>query len=67
MPTKNHPNHSTVNARELSNLLMSGRNGRKYPTVVDQGQLKRWVGIGWVAEGPPQSPRDDKVPRVVRE
>jgi formylmethanofuran dehydrogenase subunit C len=36
--------------KELSNLLMVAGNEKKYGTVVIDGQVKTWVGIGWITE-----------------
>ena len=39
---------TTVNAAELSNLRMTAGNEEKYPMVIQNDNLKEWVGIGWV-------------------
>lgn len=56
---------TTVNARELSSLLMVAKNEKKFSKVVLDGEVRHWVGIGWISAGPAKSPRDDKLPRVV--
>lgn len=33
---------------ELSNLRMVAGNERKYDKVIDDGELKEWVGFGWI-------------------
>jgi hypothetical protein len=66
-PQKTRKAATTVHARELSSLKMAGKNAELFPKVVDDGVVKNWVGIGWVSEGPEQSPRDDQLPRVVRD
>ena len=38
----------TVKASELSNLRMTAGNEEKYDMVIQNDQLKEWVGIGWV-------------------
>jgi len=58
--------YPTVHARELSSVRMVGHNENKFSKVVDDNEVKQWVGFGWVGEGPAQSPRDDKLPRVIR-
>ena len=35
---------------ELSNLRMVAGNEKKYSTVVIDGLVKTWVGIGWITE-----------------
>lgn len=55
----------TVHARELSSLKMAAGNEKKFPRVVLDGDVRDWVGIGWINSGKAQSPRDDKLPRVV--
>jgi hypothetical protein len=37
-----------IKASELSNLKMTCGNEHKYNTVIDNGIVKQWVGIGWV-------------------
>lgn len=37
-----------VHARELSKEAMAAGNEAKYQCVIDNGQLKEWVGIGWI-------------------
>ena len=39
---------TTVNVAELSNLRMTASNEEKYPMVIQNDNLKEWVGIGWV-------------------
>jgi hypothetical protein len=69
MPRKPKPKpaYPTVHARELSTIAMTCGNEKKFPKVVDDREVKQWVGFGWVSEGLEQSPRDDKLPRVVRD
>ena len=57
----------TVHARELSTIKMTAGNEKKFAKVVDDREVKQWVGFGWVSEGIAQSPRDDHLPRVVRD
>ena len=38
----------TVKASELSNLRMTAGNENKYDMVIQNDQLKEWVGIGWI-------------------
>lgn len=39
-----------VDRAEFSNLKMAAGNEKKYTHVIDDGELKCWVGIGWVTE-----------------
>lgn len=39
---------STVKRAELSNLKMVAGNEKKYSKVVVDGQLKEWIGFGWI-------------------
>jgi hypothetical protein len=38
----------TVKASELSKLRMAAGNEKKYDTVIHNGEVKDWVGIGWI-------------------
>lgn len=38
-----------VKRAELSNLRMVAGNEKKYSKVIVDGQLKEWIGIGWIA------------------
>lgn len=58
---------NTVHARECSVLAMVAGNEARFTKVVDEGVVKQWVGFGWVSEGPEEYPRDEKLPRVVRD
>jgi len=58
------PKTKTVRARDCSTIAMVAGNEKKFSKIVHENQVKQWVGFGWVSEGPPQSPRDDKLPRV---
>ncbi len=43
---------NTVKRRELRTLSMVEGNEKKYDVVIDGDRRKRWVGFGWVDEGP---------------
>ena len=58
---------NTVHASKLKTIRMVSGQEDKTPKVVDNGDVKQWVGFGWVNEGPAESPRDDHLPRVVRD
>lgn len=38
----------TVKRSELSIIKMTDGNENKYQTVIDNGVVKEWVGIGWI-------------------
>lgn len=38
----------TVKASELGNSRMVAGNEKKYSLVIQDDQLKEWVGIGWI-------------------
>lgn len=42
------PEAKTVKLAELTSLRMAAGNEKKYPTVIIGGQVKDWVGIGWI-------------------
>jgi hypothetical protein len=49
--TMKRKRRDTITRKELGRLSFC--NSRRMPTVVNDGGIrKRWVGIGWVAEGP---------------
>jgi len=55
--TKHLPEHDPVipppvQRSALSSFRMVAGNENKYSIVIDEGQRKNWVGIGWVDEGP---------------
>ena len=39
---------STIPAAECSTLKMVAGNERKITCVIDEGEVKEWVGIGWI-------------------
>jgi hypothetical protein len=41
----------TVDRGQLSNLKMVSGGEKRYSKIVCDGQVKQWVGIGWVDEG----------------
>lgn len=54
----------TVKRSELSNLRMAAGNEKKYESVIDGGDLKSWVGIGWINEGAADAEDLAKFPTV---
>lgn len=55
----NHPSEPievamslTVKRAELATLRMTAGNEKRYPKVILDGQVKEWVGFGWVTLGP---------------
>jgi hypothetical protein len=55
----------TVKRSELSNLRMAAGNEKKHTTVIDNGDLKEWVGIGWINEGRATRQDRNKFPVVI--
>lgn len=53
-----------VSAEELSSLRMVEGNEKKYTRVVDDLQVKCWVGIGWVTERPAEVADYETLPVV---
>lgn len=56
----------TIKASELHTVLMVAGRERKISTVIDNGDLKEWVGIGWITIRK-ATPSDYKRYRVVVE
>lgn len=56
---------ATVDASLLSNLRMTAGNEKKYPTVIDNGVVKKWVGIGWIRLREATKPDLSKYPTVI--
>lgn len=42
---------ATVKVAALSSLRMVAGNEQTYTIVIHNGELKEWVGIGWVSRG----------------
>lgn len=58
--TKRAKRTPTISRDKLSKMCVV--NSKKIPaTVNDGGQRKRWVGIGWVTEGPANGTEEAKV------
>lgn len=58
---------NTVHARELSAVKMVAGNENRYTRVIDSGNLKNWVGFGWIDEGPASAEDRAKYPEVIRD
>jgi hypothetical protein len=39
-----------VKRSELTTLRMVAGNEKKYDTIIVDGEVKTWVGIGWITE-----------------
>jgi hypothetical protein len=50
--------------REVSNRRMIEGNENKYSIVILEGELKEWVGIGWIDIGPATNEDRKKYPTV---
>lgn len=54
-----------VKARDCSVIAMcDGRNEANHPTVIQEGRVMQYVGIGWVDEGPATKEDYLKYPEV---
>lgn len=56
----------TIHASKLSKIAMTTGYEKKITTVVMDGEVLHWVGIGWVSHGEAKSPKHDHLPRVRR-
>ena len=56
-----------VSARELGSIAMVEGNEKKYSPIIDEGDLKEWVGIGWIRLRPATPADLEKYPTVKRE
>lgn len=57
------PKRMTVKASEVSMISMAAGNEKKYGKVIEDGQLKEWVGIGWIDID--EEPDETKYPVVI--
>jgi hypothetical protein len=55
-----------VFVRELSREKMIDGNEKFFTKVIDNGMIKDWVGIGWVADVPAKEEDYCKYPEVQR-
>jgi hypothetical protein len=55
----------TVKRRELGNDRMIRGNEKKFDTVILDGNVKKWVGIGWICHGKATAEDQNKYPTVV--
>lgn len=39
-----------ISLRAVGNLAMVAGNEKKHPLIIHEGQVKQWVGFGWVTE-----------------
>ncbi len=54
----------SVKSSELSNIKMVAGNEKKYSRVIMDGNVKNWVGFGWVTEGAATDADKEKYPTV---
>ena len=59
-------NGPVVASSELSAVKMTAGNEKRYPQVILDDVVHRWVGIGWVEEGAPTIGQRNCLPRVVQ-
>lgn len=55
----------TVKRSQLSNIRMTTGGEDKYSKVILDGNVRQWVGIGWVDEGPASADDKKKYPTVI--
>ena len=55
----------TVRRAELANHRMVGHNEKKYSRVILDGEVKNWVGFGWVVEHDATAEDRKKYPQVI--
>jgi len=58
---------NTVKRLELSNIRMIDGNEQKYDTVIQDGVLMEWVGIGWIGVRDATPEDNEKYPVVIDE
>ena len=56
-----------IEAYKCSIMYMSCHPNVKHQTVIDGGQVRHWVGIGWVDHGKAEASDYEKYPTVTRE
>ena len=54
-----------ITANEMSNIHMVEKGEAKHPVVILNGSVRRWVGIGWIDEGPADKDAYGIYPTVV--
>ena len=57
----------TITADKCSIIYMSCHPKAKHTTVIDDGHVRNWVGIGWVDHGKATEADYKKYPTVTRE
>lgn len=55
----------TVTRKQLSTISMVNGNEHKFSVVIMDGQVKEWVGIGWIDVGPPTEDQKVSLPHVI--
>ena len=57
---------TTVSRSELSTIKMAAGNEKRFGTVIMDGIVQEWAGIGWISNGVPATKRDYKnYPEVI--
>ena len=51
--------------RECENIRMTTGGENKFDLIIDRGMVKRWVGIGWVSEGPASRDQRRTLPTLI--
>jgi len=57
----------TVKSSELVSFRMVAGNEKKFDKVIHNGEVKQWVGFGWVSEGVADDEDRKKYPTVINE
>jgi hypothetical protein len=55
-----------IKAKKLTNIAMVNGNENIYKTIVDDGQVKQWIGFGWIKLHEATSKDLEKYPVVER-
>jgi hypothetical protein len=55
----------TVKRSKLSRIHMVAGGEKRHPTVILDGNVKDWVGFGWIDLGPADDEDREKYPVVV--
>ena len=55
----------TVKRAALSTIKMVAGGEKKHPVVILDGDVRRWVGFGWVNEGKADAADRKKYPTVI--
>lgn len=57
---------NTVTFQEVSTMAMTSGGEKRISKVIHEGDLKQWVGIGWVVERKATAEDKKRYPLVVK-